>query len=37
METHAKVLGILNIVSGVLGLGTATVLRIVFDGTRTQA
>jgi hypothetical protein len=32
METHAKVLGILNIVSGVLGLGIAVVLMVVFGG-----
>ena len=32
METHVKVLGILNIVSGVLGLCGALVLTIVFGG-----
>ena len=32
METHAKVLGILNIVSGLLGLCGAVVLMIVFGG-----
>ena len=32
METHAKVVGILNIVSGVLGLLGALLLMIVFGG-----
>ena len=32
METHAKVLGILNIVSGVLGLCSALLLVVVFGG-----
>jgi hypothetical protein len=32
METHVKVLGVLNIVSGVLGLCAALVLMIVFGG-----
>lgn len=32
METHAKVVGILNIVSGVLGLFGALVLIVVFGG-----
>jgi hypothetical protein len=32
METHAKVLGILNIVTGVLGLCTALFLMVVFGG-----
>lgn len=32
METHAKVVGILNIVSGVLGLFGALVLMVVFGG-----
>ena len=32
METHVKVLGILNILSGVLGLFGALVLMIVFGG-----
>lgn len=32
METHAKVLGILNIVSGAMGLFGALVLTVVFGG-----
>ena len=32
METHTKVLGVLNIVSGVLGLCLALVLVVVFGG-----
>ena len=32
METHVKVLGVLNIVSGVLGLCAAFLLTIVFGG-----
>jgi hypothetical protein len=32
METHVKVLGVLNIVSGVLGLCAALLLLIVFGG-----
>jgi len=32
METHVKVLGVLNIVSGVLGLLGAIILMIVFGG-----
>jgi hypothetical protein len=32
METHTKVLGVLNIISGVLGLGLALVLVVVFGG-----
>ena len=32
METHVKVLGILNIVSGILGLCGALVLMVVFGG-----
>ena len=34
METHTKVLGVLNIISGVLGLCLAFVLVLVFGGVR---